>query len=104
MWIKTLLLSIALALGMVSLPASADDGVRMVVRGNHGLHAGCSCPWRDALRSLERPRPVYRVLSEDAAQQIPLTVAGGTSVVVLGDVDRDGDLDGATNADIPHSR
>ncbi len=43
MCIKTLLLSSALALGSLALPASADDGVRFVVRhdGHHadGRHA-----------------------------------------------------------------
>lgn len=39
MWIKTLMLSSALALGWLALPASADDGVRIVVARGGGHHA-----------------------------------------------------------------
>ena len=42
MWMKTLMLSSVLALGTLAVPAGADDGIRIVVRGggHHGDHHG----------------------------------------------------------------
>ncbi len=42
MWMKTLLFSGALALGSLAVPASADDGIRIVVSGggHYGDHYG----------------------------------------------------------------